>query len=103
MEALKFENLPQAVQAIDIKLDQILESVSKSSEQPEQRYNVAEVANYLDLSVPTIYRYVKDREIPCSKRAGRLIFFKSQIDQWLAEGKLKTVDELAQEVAAERG
>ncbi len=103
MEALKFEQLPQAVQAIEIKLDQILESISKPSEQPNQRFNVAEVANYLNLSVPTIYRYVKDREIPCCKRAGRLIFFKSQVDQWLTEGKLKTVDELAEEVEAERG
>ena len=89
MEALKFEQLPQAVQAIDIKLDQILDNISKPSVQPDMRFNVAGVANYLDLSVPTIYRYVKDRVIPCSKRAGRLIFFKSQIDQWLAEGSLK--------------
>ena len=54
MEALKFEQLPQAVQAIDIKLDQILENISKPSEQPDKRFNrrPAEGANVRRLLLP---------------------------------------------------
>lgn len=38
------------------------------------------------LSESTIYRMVKDREIPNSKRANRLYFLKSQLVDWAMSG-----------------
>jgi excisionase family DNA binding protein len=49
-----------------------------------------EVANYLNLSIPTVYDYFAKRNIPHSKRGNRLYFDKNDIDQWILGIKQKT-------------
>ncbi|RJP56022.1 MAG: DNA-binding protein [Deltaproteobacteria bacterium] len=44
-----------------------------------------EVARYLRVSKASIYRLVKDREIPVSKIGRHLRFRKDVIDEWLLE------------------
>jgi excisionase family DNA binding protein len=46
---------------------------------------------------PTVYGWVHSGLIPCHKGAKKLRFLKSEIDQWLSEGRLRTVKEINSE------
>jgi len=45
-------------------------------------FNVEAVADYLNLTPADIEQRVKDREIPFERRGNRLVFRKSEIDEW---------------------
>ncbi|MCG8827619.1 helix-turn-helix domain-containing protein [Tenacibaculum dicentrarchi] len=60
----------------------------------EEPINIKEVAKLTELSVPTLYGYVQRNEVPYYKKGNRLKFFKSEIIDWLKEGKVKTVSEI---------
>ncbi|MEI6580021.1 MAG: helix-turn-helix domain-containing protein [Eubacteriales bacterium] len=59
--------------------------------------NIQEVAQMLNLAVPSIYGLVHRRQIPYIKRGKKLIFEKSQVEQWLKNGRQKTVYDAATE------
>lgn len=61
--------------------------------------NVQQVAEYLTLSVQTIYGLVHKMEIPNSKRGKRLYFKRTDIDDWIGQSKRKTVAEIEQEAS----
>jgi len=42
-----------------------------------------EVANYLDVSRMTIYRFIKKGKIPVSRVGNQYRFRKAKIDEWL--------------------
>jgi len=44
--------------------------------------NIQEVARKLNLAVPSIYGLVHRRQIPYIKRGKKLIFEKSQVNEW---------------------
>lgn len=56
--------------------------------------NVKEVAAYLYLTFPTIYSKVHNGELPNYKRGKRLMFKKTEIDEWIAKGKRMSYDEI---------
>ncbi|WP_158973872.1 helix-turn-helix domain-containing protein [Cellulophaga sp. L1A9] len=45
-------------------------------------------------SKPTIYGFCQKNTIPHHKKNGRLFFFKSEIIDWIKEGKQKTINEI---------
>lgn len=53
--------------------------------------NIQEVAEMLNLAIPSIYGLVHRRQIPYIKRGKKLIFEKSQVEEWLKNGRQKTV------------
>ena len=53
--------------------------------------NIQEVAQMLNLAVPSIYGLVHRRKIPYIKRGKKLIFEKSQVEEWLKTGRQKTI------------
>ena len=61
--------------------------------------NVQQVAEYLTLSVQTIYGLVHKMEIPNSKRGKRLYFKRTDIDDWIGQSRRKTVAEIEQEAS----
>ena len=68
MEKLTFEQLPQAVSEILVKLENIERMLDKKqanqqSENQDQMFNVKETASFLGLAVPTIYSKVSNREL----------------------------------------
>ena len=69
-------------------LQQILIEVQLLSRQSRCWLSVEDVANYLDLKVNTIYKYVNDNRIPFKKIPGssKLIFSRWEIDAWLENG-----------------
>jgi len=99
MEALKFEDLPQAVQAIDHRLDRIEEMLkNQPAKESDLMLTVEDVAEYLHLSVPSIHRLVSNRQIPNMRRGKRLFFKKSEVNNWLSQRRRKTVDEMKAEI-----
>lgn len=65
--------------------------------EPDQFLNVQETADFLNLSVPTIYGYVQRAEIPVNKRSKRLYFSKEELIAWVKLGRKKTVQEIEAE------
>jgi excisionase family DNA binding protein len=49
-----------------------------------------EAAEYLSVHVRTIYRLVKNGEIPCRKVGGSWRFKKEVLDEWLSGGENPT-------------
>lgn len=99
METLTYNDLPQAIQTLDTRLDRI-EEILKNQAQPEpdRLLTLPELAELLDLAAPTIYGLVSRREIPHTKKGKRLYFLKSEIDAWLSQGRRKTIDEMKAEI-----
>lgn len=82
------------------KLDCLQSSVDKLlNKQGEENewLNVQQTADFLTLTVPTIYSKVSKREIPFSKRDKRLYFLKSDLIEYLKDGRVKTVTEVEAE------
>lgn len=60
--------------------------------------NVEQIADYLNLTKPTIYGLVHKREIPHFKKGKRLYFDKENINQWILEGKVSTRKDIEEKV-----
>ncbi|GGK53315.1 MULTISPECIES: helix-turn-helix domain-containing protein [Flavobacteriaceae] len=57
-----------------------------------------QLADYASMSKSLIYKLTSSREIPHLKRGKRLYFSKMEIDEWLLKQKIKTVDEIQNDV-----
>ncbi len=55
---------------------------------------ITEAAAYLNLAKQTLYGFTSSRAIPFIKRAKRLLFLKSDLDEWLAQGRKPSADQL---------
>lgn len=67
------------------------------TEQPEQLFTVQEAAQFLNLTVPTIYSKVSKGELPVMKRSKRLYFSSIELMAYLKLGRQKTNAEIEQE------
>ena len=68
-----------------------------TADQAEQLLTIQEAAEFLNLTVPTIYSKVSRSEIPVMKRSKRLYFSKLELISYLKEGRKKTLAETARE------
>ena len=103
MESLKFENLPSAVAEIlkgQSELRALLLNKAIQQSEIETPLNIKEVSKLTELSVPTLYGYVQRNEMPYYKKGNRLKFFKSEIIDWIKEGKVKSISEIEAEANA---
>jgi excisionase family DNA binding protein len=66
----------------------------ESIEQPEQLLTIQEAAQFLKLTVPTIYSKVSKGELPVMKRSKRLYFSSTQLMAYIKEGKKQTSTEV---------
>jgi excisionase family DNA binding protein len=55
---------------------------------------IEEVADFINMAVPSVYGLVHRKKIPHIKRGKRLIFEKIQIIEWLKSGRQKTLQEI---------
>ena len=60
------------------------------TEQPERLLTVQEAAQFLSLTVPTIYSKVSKGELPVMKRSKRLYFSRTELFSYLREGRKKS-------------
>jgi excisionase family DNA binding protein len=71
-----------------------------TTEQPEQLLTIQEAAQFLNLTVPTIYSKVSKGELPVMKRSKRLYFSSTELMEYLKEGRKKSNAEIEQEAEA---
>lgn len=61
---------------------------------------VPEVAEFLTVSIPTIYALTSKGDIPCFKRGRRVYFSKEEVIKFLKKGRKKTNTEIMAEAEA---
>ena len=71
-----------------------------TTDQPEQLLTIQEAAEFLSLTVPTMYSKVSKREIPVMKRSKRLYFSRTELLDYLKDGRKKSNAEIEQEAEA---
>ena len=64
--------------------------------EPDRWLDINELCQYLPdkPAKPTVYQWVSEMKIPCHRGTKKLRFLKSEIDNWLMQGRRKTVQEL---------
>jgi excisionase family DNA binding protein len=65
--------------------------------QQDELLTVQDTAEFLSLSVPTIYGLISKGELPVMKRSKRCYFSKSELMDYLKQGRKKTLAETASE------
>lgn len=96
MEIKNFEQIPSALNFVIEKINLIENLVRESVpvENTEKILNIQEAADFLHLSVPTIYSKVSKGELPVMKRSKRLYFSRDELVNYLKQGRKKTIDEI---------
>ena len=97
MTNVSFENLPQAVSLLLEKVE-TLEQLLKSQQNPalpsDKPLTISQAAEFVNLTVPTLYGFVSKRTIPFSKVGKRLYFSENELTSWIQNGRQQTRDEL---------
>lgn len=101
-ENLTFDQLPKAVTMLTNEISELKRLLlEKSNNQPtkqlEQFLTIQEAAQFLNLSVPTIYSKVSKRDIPVMKRGKRLYFSNTDLMEYIKKGRKKSYAEIEQE------
>ncbi len=80
----------------------VRKALNEQSDKPEttktEFLNLKEAAKYLNLANQTIYGLTSKNEIPFLKRGKKLYFKKSELENWINEGKRKSVAEIKKEI-----
>ncbi len=94
--SISFEQIPEAIGKLFNRLDDIEALIKEKStpREPEVFLDVNEAGELLRLSTQSVYGLVHRREIPHNKKGNRLYFKKSELEQWMQEGRRKTLHEI---------
>src|ERR1700712_2777346 len=101
MQTITFDQLPQAVSQLYDKLtniEDLLREVTIPATKQDELLTISEAAQFLKLSIPTIYGKVSRQEIPVNKQGKRLYFYQSELANWIKQGRKKTILQIRQEV-----
>lgn len=84
-----FEQLPKAVTLLHERLENIEQLlVGREVQKDEvQLLTIKEAAQFLNLTVPTLYGYSQRNEIPVCRKGKRLYFSKSELIDWVNSGR----------------
>lgn len=74
------------------------ETTHGNSNTDDQWFNIEQASEFIGLAVQTIYQKVSGLEIPFHKRGKKLWFLKSELDQWLKEGRQRTRKEIEDDI-----
>jgi excisionase family DNA binding protein len=98
---ITFETLPKAVTQLYDKLINIERLLLAKENAPQQEgdrlLTIQQAAEFLSLSVPTLYGLVSRAEIPVNKSRKRLYFSKQELTEWVKAGRKKTNAETARD------
>ena len=98
MTEITFNELPRVVSQLAEKLNHIerlLLSQNESKQTASDKFlNIKEAADFIGLSVPTVYGLVHRLDIPHMKRNKRLYFSKQALTEWITSGHRKTKQEI---------
>ena len=80
----------------------VYKALKEQSDKPEtsktEFLNLIEAAKYLNLANQTIYGLTSKNEIPFLKRGKKLYFKKFELENWINEGKRKSIAEIKKEI-----
>lgn len=71
-----------------------------TTDQPEQLLTIQEAAEFLSLTVPTMYSKVSKGELPVMKRSKRLYFSRTELMEYVKAGRKKSNAEIEAEAKA---
>ncbi|HOY32407.1 MAG TPA: helix-turn-helix domain-containing protein [Bacteroidales bacterium] len=104
MNIISYNDLPEAVSKLIGMVEtmlQILQNHPENGKDPtaDQWMTLKTLIAYLpdNPTEGSIYKKVFRKEIPYHKPAGRLLFLKSEIDQYLMSGSTKTPEQISSE------
>jgi len=102
LETTTFNDLPMVVSLLakdvsELKMLLLQKIENPCTEVKEQILNTIEAAEFLNLSKATIYSKVSRKEIPFSKRNGRLYFSSTELREYIKGGKESSYDEIEQQ------
>lgn len=106
MDGLTLEALPKAFSQLACDVSEIkkllLEQSNEQQPEPDRWFDLTELCHYHPdrPSKPTVYGWVSAGTIPVHKGSKKLRFLKSEIDQWLKQGKKPTLADFANEADA---
>ena len=93
MENINLENLPKLFQNFVNDFNKFRHEFDEKFNNIEQTnkieapISISEAAEFINLKKETIYTKVSKNEIPYHKNGHFLYFFKSELIQWIKEGK----------------
>jgi excisionase family DNA binding protein len=99
MEAITFEQLPNAVNLLPKEVFELKQLIIRGMEHQETEpqellFTIQEAADFLRLSVPTMYSKVSKGELPSMKRGKRLYFSRSELMSYIKQGRRSSNEEL---------
>jgi excisionase family DNA binding protein len=99
---LTFDQLPNAVTMLTKEVSELKRLLIDKQEQtttdpPEQLLTIQEAAEFLSLTVPTMYSKVSKNELPVCKRGKRLYFSSTDLMEYVKAGRKKSNAEIEQE------
>lgn len=105
METLTFDQLPTAVTMLTKEVSELKRLLIEKREhpptdQPEKLLTIQEAAEFLNLTVPTMYSKVSKNELPYMKRSKRLYFSRTELMDYIKTGRKKSNAEIEQEAEA---
>ena len=89
------------------KIDEIFRRIERIEEhlkpgavsvKTDEPINVHEASRLVHLSVATIYSKVSRNEIPVNKVGKKLYFYRSELEDWIRSGRIRTGLEIRREV-----
>lgn len=105
-ERISFDAMPEMLAAIAQKLESIETKVDNltipsNNEEKDEWFNLKGLCDYLPShpAEQTVYGWTSTHFIPFHKKGKSIAFRKSEIDQWLQQGRRKSQEDLMLEAS----
>lgn len=82
----------------DLKKLKALIEKAEALSQTDDPQTIDDVVKFTGYTKPTIYNYCQKKSIPHIKKNGRLFFFKSEIIDWIKQGRQTCQTEIESDV-----
>lgn len=89
-----FEIILQKLENIEKVLEELKNEKNQNTSDKLEFLSTSDVADYIKLTVPSVYGLVHQNRIPYCKKGKKLYFIKSDIDKWILDGSNKTTSDL---------
>lgn len=89
MEPITFNDVPKALTELNEKVDRLISLREKPDDERDRFFSLDQLIEYLpeNPAKATVYGWVARRQVPYTKEGKRLLFRKSEIDEWLSNGR----------------
>lgn len=100
------DNMPMVLGMIMKKLDRSEQKLNQSQDRPQETadewMNLKQLCAYLPShpAEQTVYGWTSTRTIPYHKNGKHIVFSKSEVDDWIRQGKRKSESDLEAEAMA---